>query len=621
MKTKSIFRALMALVMCCFMAVSAWGQTTYKAEQLAFTTVSADNLGNDKNVSYTTQKGGGTSDPAVYSGVIRLYQNSSGKPGGSITLSVAEGYKIKSATIGSDMKTTVAYSLDNATSPTPARKDLAKDAKYTVSDLSASSITFYCMGTTSSTRLYVDYLSVTYEPSVNMLVSIAPENGTEFVGSQQVTLTASDPSAVIYYTTNGATPEVGAEGTSTYEAPFTITKTCIVKAIAVKGDVTSSVASSEFIKKSIAETITSYVKVTSQADLVDGGVYLIVNEEYSKLLGWQYSNNRRTSAVTISNGVITDANCASNDAGDDDELARELVLGTSGSKYTFYDAIEGGYLYAASSSSNHLKTQTKLDDNGKASISFDANGNATITFQGSNERNLLRYNDGSSLFSCYVSGQKDIQLYRKVVQAKTAEAVGNFGTFYSESAYRMPQGLTGSVVYAVEGNSIKFTEVYKGGDEVPAYTALLISSGEVAGSFYASVLSKDVEAKHVQADNLLEGGRADDGKTAMSVRSDVLYYKLAVNGSDYGFYWGAEDGAPFTMKNLYTAYLAVPKSLGVKSFNINWNDVTGIEEVKNETRNGAKEGVYTLTGRRIFTDVKKLPKGLYIVNGNKVMVK
>ncbi|MBQ1973756.1 MAG: chitobiase/beta-hexosaminidase C-terminal domain-containing protein, partial [Paraprevotella sp.] len=469
--------------------------------------------------------------------------------------------------------------------------------------------------------LYVDYLSVTYEPSVNMLVSIAPENGTEFVGSQQVTLTASDPSAVIYYTTNGATPEVGAEGTSTYEAPFTITKTCIVKAIAVKGDVTSSVASSEFIKKSIAETITSYVKVTSQADLVDGGVYLIVNEEYSKLLGWQYSNNRRTSAVTISNGVITDANCASNDAGDDDELARELVLGTSGSKYTFYDAIEGGYLYAASSSSNHLKTQTKLDDNGKASISFDANGNATITFQGSNERNLLRYNDGSSLFSCYVSGQKDIQLYRKVVQAKTAEAVGNFGTFYSESAYRMPQGLTGSVVYAVEGNSIKFTEVYKGGDEVPAYTALLISSGEVAGSFYASVLSKDVEAKHVQADNLLEGGRADDGKTAMSVRSDVLYYKLAVNGSDYGFYWGAEDGAPFTMKNLYTAYLAVPKSLGVKSFNINWNDVTGIEEVKNETRNGAKEGVYTLTGRRIFTDVKKLPKGLYIVNGNKVMVK
>ena len=700
MKTKSMFRALLALVMCCFMAVSAWGQMTYGAEQSNFTAVSADNLGNDQNVSYTTQRGGGTSNPAINSGVIRLYQNGSGEPGGSITLSVAEGYKIKSVTIGSDMTTKVAYSLDNATSPTSAKKDLAKGDRYTVSDLSASSITFYCMGTDKNTRLYVNYLSVTYESVASLFVSIAPENGTEFVGSQQVTLTASNPSATMYYTTNGTTPTVGAEGTKQYSGPFEITESCTVKAVAVNGDVispvataefnkhilsvsiapengtefigsqqvtlaasypsarmyytingalpdgtyeytesfeitesckvnaiavygseTSTVATAEFIKKQTPVTQTSYVKVTSTDDLLVGGVYLIVNEEDGYVLGWQKNNNRGVSAVTISNGVISDANCALNNAGDDDGLARELVLGKYNGNYNFYDPIEGGYLYAASSSNNHLKTQTKLNDNGGASISFDSNGNAEIQFQGSNTKNLLRYNKQSSLFSCYSSGQNDIQLYRKVVQAKTAEAVGNCGTFYSECAYRMPQGLTGSVVYAVEGNSIKFTEVYKGGDEVPAYTALLISSGEVAGSFYASVLSKDVEAKHVQADNLLEGGRADDGKTAMSVRSDVLYYKLAVNGSDYGFYWGAEDGAPFTMKNLYTAYLAVPKSLGVKSFNINWNDVTGIEEVKNETRNGAKEGVYTLTGRRIFTDVKKLPKGLYIVNGNKVMVK
>ncbi len=621
MRTKSVLRALMALAMCCFVAVSAWGQTTYTAEQSTFTAVSADNLGGDGNVSYTTAKGGGTSNPAANSGQIRLYQNSAGNPGGSITLKVADGYKIKSATVGTGMATTVAYSLDGATSPTATRKELAKNKTYIVDGLSASSITFYCMGTTSSARLYVNYLSVTYEPSVNMLVSIAPENGTGFVGSQQVTLTASDPSADIYYTTNGATPEVGAEGTYTYNAPFTITKTCIVKAIAVKGDVTSSVASSEFIKKSITEPITSYVKVTSQADLVDGGSYLIVTEENNAVMGWQDKNNRKEASITFENGVVKVVEFADADAESNDELARELILGVAGNKYTFFDPIENGYLYAASSESNYLRTQGKLDDNGKASISIDENGNATIIFQGDNSKNNLQYNKSSKLFSCYSTEQVKTQLYRKVVQAKTAEAVGNFGTFYSESAYRMPQGLTGSVVYAVEGNSIKFTEVYKGGDEVPAYTALLISSGEVAGSFYVSVLSKDVEAKHVQADNLLEGGRADDGKTAMSVRSDVLYYKLAVNGSDYGFYWGAENGAPFTMKNSYTAYLAVPKSLGVKGFNINWSDLTGIEEVKTETKECVKEGIYTLTGRRIFTDVKKLPKGLYIVNGNKVMVK
>lgn len=704
MRAKSMFRSLMALVMYCFVAVSAWGQTTYTAKQSTFTAVSADNLGGDGNVSYTTAKGGGTSNPGVYSGVIRLYQNSSENPGGSITLSVAEGYKIKSATVGTGMATSVAYSLDGATSPTSDKVSLAESKTYTVDGLSASSITFYCMGKTSSTRLYVNYLSVTYESVASLFVSIAPENGTEFVGSQQVTLTASNPSATMYYTTNGTTPTVGAEGTKQYSGPFEITESCTVKAVAVNGSITSpvataefnkhilsvsiapengtefigsqqvtlaasypsakmyytingalpvvgadgtyeytesfeitesckvnaiavygsetsTVATAEFIKKQTPVTQTSYVKVTSTDDLLVGGVYLIVNEEDGYVLGWQKNNNRGVSAVTISDGVISDANCALNDTGTDDALARELVLGKYNGNYNFYDPIEGGYLYAASSSNNHLKTQTKLNDNGGASISFDSNGNAKIQFQGSNTKNLLGYNKQYTLFSCYESAQKEIQLYRKVVQAKTAEAVGNCGTFYSECAYRMPQGLTGYVVYAVEGNSIKFTETYQGGDEVPAYTALVVSSGNEAGSFYASVLNKEVEAKHVQEDNLLEGGRADDGQTAKSKRSNVLYYKLAVNGTDYGFYWGAENGAPFIMKNAHTAYLAVPQSLGVKGFNINWSDLTGIEEVKSETKKCVKEGVYTLSGRRVFTDVKKLPKGLYIVNGNKVMVK
>lgn len=622
MRTKSVFRALMALVMCCFVAVSAWGQTTCTAEQSTFTAVSADNLGGDGNVSYTTAKGGGTSNPAANSGQIRLYQNSAGNPGGSITLKVADGYKIKSATVGTGMATTVAYSLDGATSPTATRKELAKDKTYTVDGLSASSVTFYCMGTDKNSRLYVNYLSVTYESVASLFVSIAPENGTEFIGSQQVTLTATDPKATIYYTTNGAAPTVGAEGTNIYNGPFEITESCIVKAIAVNGSTTSPVAISEFVKQAFSSSITSYIKVTSTDDLVDGGIYLIVNEESGRALGWQDKNNRSYADVIIKGGMIDDVECATEDSDSNDKLAREFILGISGGFYSFKDPIENGYLYAAGADkNNYLRIQEELDNNGKATLEFDTDGNTLITFQGTSTRNLLRYNSSNSIFSCYATVQKHIQLYRKVVQAKTAEAVGNFGTFYSESAYRMPQGLTGSVVYAVEGNSIKFTEVYKGGDEVPAYTALLISSGEVAGSFYVSVLSKDVEAKHVQADNLLEGGRADDGKTAMSVRSNVLYYKLAVNGSDYGFYWGAENGAPFTMKNSYTAYLAVPKSLGVKSFNINWNDVTGIEEVKTETKECVKEGIYTLTGRRVFTDVKKLPKGLYIVNGNKVMVK
>ena len=50
--------------------------------------------------------------------------------------------------------------------------------------------------------------------------------------------------------------------------------------------------------------------------------------------------------------------------------------------------------------------------------------------------------------------------------------------------------------------------------------------------------------------------------------------------------------------------------------------VVGIEEIEAETR-CEKEGVYDLMGRRLDVDLNKqqLPKGLYIIDGKKVLVK
>ena len=123
---------------------------------------SATSAAMDGVISYSTAKGGGTSNPAINGTVIRLYQNSAGTGGGTITISAKEGYKITSITIGSGMKTTVAYTADGGAES--AKVDLAANGKTTAGDLSASSVTFTCYGTSSSTRLYVNYLSVTYEP-------------------------------------------------------------------------------------------------------------------------------------------------------------------------------------------------------------------------------------------------------------------------------------------------------------------------------------------------------------------------------------------------------------------------------------------------------------------------
>ena len=136
----------------------------HTATQTSFTAVNASSLNGDGNVSYTSQKGGGTSEPAINSGEIRLYQNNGGAGGGTITLSVTSGYKLKSVTIGSSMQTSIAYTLESETEKS-ATENLAANGTYTVEDFDkeVSSITFYCMGSDKESRLYVNHLSVTYE--------------------------------------------------------------------------------------------------------------------------------------------------------------------------------------------------------------------------------------------------------------------------------------------------------------------------------------------------------------------------------------------------------------------------------------------------------------------------
>ncbi len=116
----------------------------------------------DDVISYTTAKGGGTSNPAINNSIIRIYQAGSGKTeGGSITIKAADGYTLTSVTIGSNMKTSIAYTIGNSTTKSSS-ESLSANGKYTVDDINSNSITFYCMGTSSSTRLYVNYLSATY---------------------------------------------------------------------------------------------------------------------------------------------------------------------------------------------------------------------------------------------------------------------------------------------------------------------------------------------------------------------------------------------------------------------------------------------------------------------------
>jgi hypothetical protein len=146
----------------------------------------------------------------------------------------------------------------------------------------------------------------------------------------------------------------------------------------------------------------SYELVTNVADLAEGDKIIIVNASATKAISTtQNSNNRGAADVTATNDVIIPG-----------DAVQILTLGKSGDNWTLYTG--EGYLYASSGSSNQMKTQTTLNDNGKWAITISMNV-ATFVAQGSNSRNVMQYNAGSTIFACYASAsQTDLKIYKKV---------------------------------------------------------------------------------------------------------------------------------------------------------------------------------------------------------------
>lgn len=158
------------------------------------------------------------------------------------------------------------------------------------------------------------------------------------------------------------------------------------------------------------ETTKTYALVKSISDLTVNSEVLIAAKAYNYAISTtQNSNNRAQAAITKTGDNVENP-------GSDVQIF-QMVVGNKANTAAFKTST--GYIYAASSSSNHLKTETSLSDNSSFDISIASDGTATIKAQGTNTRNLLRYNDSATLFSCYGSGQKDVCIYKLVGSGTT----------------------------------------------------------------------------------------------------------------------------------------------------------------------------------------------------------
>lgn len=172
-----------------------------------------------------------------------------------------------------------------------------------------------------------------------------------------------------------------------------------------KGLLSIMVMAVAMLVSTVANAQTTYTKVTSTSGLEAGSNYLIVahHDDLGVLaMGYQKPNNRNAVVVSEDGESITVT--PGEDPNSETDVF-EFTLGGGNGAWTFFDEVKGGYLYAASSSSNNMKTQTTLDANGQWSITFNNDGTAEVVAQGENTRNNMRFNPNSSnnapLFSCY----------------------------------------------------------------------------------------------------------------------------------------------------------------------------------------------------------------------------
>ena len=168
-----------------------------------------------------------------------------------------------------------------------------------------------------------------------------------------------------------------------------------------------------FISASAADGVWTLVKDAS--NLAAGDQVIIAAAASNVALSTTQNNNNRGQATIMKNGDIATFG--------NDVQVLTLEAGTKSSTFAFNTG--SGYLYAASSSSNHLKTKATKDDNGSWKIDITSAGVATIKATGTYTRNWLRYNSAANngqLFSCYSSGQNDVCIY-KLTQTSNLEPI------------------------------------------------------------------------------------------------------------------------------------------------------------------------------------------------------
>ena len=355
-------------------------------------------------------------------------------------------------------------------------------------------------------------------------------------------------------------------------------------------------------------TANKYKLVTSTKDVTDGEYLIVYTSDENQSLAFDGSLEKldaagNTQLVTATDDVI--------------EASSDIAFTITALEEGFYIQSASGLYIGQTSDANGLQANAQTAYTNTISIE---DGVADIVSGGA----YLRYNKTANQerFRYYKSttygNQQPIQLFKKVEDeaAPTVEveigATGYATLFYSEKSFILTSDIEATTYKYDEAEGLVVSRTFN--QVIPAGQAVVLSGEpgtyEIEVSPYTFEDEKDLES-------MLYGF---DEPSFCEKDGENLYYMLSTDasGEEVGFYWGAADGAAFNTE-AHKAFLAIPVALfngtAAKAFVLN-GQTTSINSLE---QNAEKKEIYDLQGRKM--NAQQLPKGIYIVNGKKMVIK
>lgn len=180
----------------------------------------------------------------------------------------------------------------------------------------------------------------------------------------------------------------------------------------------------------------------------------------------------------------------------------------------------------------------------------------------------------------------------------------HYATYYLPFAAKAPEGVK-AYAGTVSNGSVKLTEYANG--VIPANTGVLLVSDNATSATFTLANNADVTA----IDNDLKGVNAVTELTGVDNSERVRIF--STKDGVAGFY---KPNSNITSLAANKAYVLAPSTEGALALNFG-GDVTAINSVSDNAAMSHSAVIYDLAGRR----VSHVVKGVYVINGKKIIVK